>query len=180
MSRISIPSYDQSPEASRPLLNAVNAQFGVIPNFFRLLAVSPDAMEGVMGLYAALGRTLDARTREGIAIAVAEVNGCNYCLSAHSYIAAHVAKSGPAEIIANRHGGSLDARSDVAIRFARKLASTRGKVADTDVEAVRKAGFSDAQLIDLIANVAINMLSNFTNNVAETEIDFPLVESGSL
>lgn len=180
MSRISVPAYEQSPEASRPLLDAVNAQFGVIPNFFRLIAISPAALEGLMGLYAALSRTLDARTREGIAIAVAEVNGCDYCLSAHSYIAAHVAKSDADEIIANRQGGSLDARADAAIRFARNVAFSRGQIDDADIDAVRAAGFTDAQVIELIANVAINMLSNFANNVAQTDIDFPVVESGSL
>jgi alkylhydroperoxidase family enzyme len=89
MSRLSIPaSIEASPAATQPLLQAVKQQLGVVPNLFRLVGTSPAALEGYLGLNAALGKgALEAPTRERIALAVAEINGCDYCLSAHSYLA---------------------------------------------------------------------------------------------
>ena len=86
MSRIEVPARDAAPAASQPLLDAVEKQLGVVPNLFRLVALSPAALQGFLGLNGALGKALDVRTRERIAIAVAQVNGCDYCLSAHTYL----------------------------------------------------------------------------------------------
>lgn len=179
MARITIPDYDASPDQSRPLLDAVSAQLGTIPNLFRLLALSPAALAGTLELNGALARTLDAKTRERIALAVAEVNGCDYCLSAHSYLAANLAKLDPAEIAANRRGHSYDARADAAVSFAHKIIQTRGKVSDADLASVRHAGFTDAQIVEIVVNVAVNVLTNLMNNVAQTDIDFPVVRSGA-
>lgn len=175
MSRFTIPTRDSAPSASQPILDAVNAQLGVIPNLFRLVAQSPAALAGMTGLSGALGKTLDVKTRERIAIATAEVNGCDYCLSAHNYLGLNLAKISPEEIALNRKGASGDAKADAAVRFAAKVAQTRGKVGAEDLAAVRKAGYSDAQIIDVIAAVGENFLTNLFNNVAQTEIDFPVI-----
>jgi AhpD family alkylhydroperoxidase len=107
------------------------------------------------------------------------VNGCDYCLSAHSYLGAHLAKLDAAEIEANRRGHSTDPRADAALVFARKVAETRGKVSDADIAAVRLAGFSDGQVIEIVVNVALNVLTNLLNNVADTDIDFPVVRAAA-
>jgi uncharacterized peroxidase-related enzyme len=177
MSRFTIPTRDSAPSASQPILDAVNAQLGVIPNLFRLVAQSPAALAGMTGLSGALGKTLDVKTRERIAIAIAEVNGCDYCLSAHNYLGLNLAKISPEEIALNRKGASGDAKADAAVRFAAKVAQTRGKVGAEDLAAVRKAGYSDAQIIDVIATVGENFLTNLFNNVAQTEIDFPVIRA---
>jgi len=177
MSRLPVPTVETSPAASQPLLAAVNAQLGVVPNLFRLVGQSPASLEGFLGLNGALGKTLNVKTRERIALAVAQVNGCDYCLSAHSYLAANLAKLDEAEIAAARRGHSNDAKADAAVAFARKVAETRGKVADTDLAAVRMAGFNDAEIVDIVLNVAVNFLTNLINNVADTEIDFPVVSA---
>ncbi|MFA5966810.1 MAG: carboxymuconolactone decarboxylase family protein, partial [Sphingomonas sp.] len=124
---------------------------------------------------AALGRTLDAKTRERIAITIAQANGCDYCLSAHSYLGLNLAKIDEAEITLNRAGHSGDAKADAAIVFARQVLAARGKVSDADIAAVRLAGFTEAQVIEIVASVALNVLTNYINNVAETDIDFPVV-----
>ena len=177
MSRLPVPTVETSPAASQPLLAAVNAQLGVVPNLFRLVGQSPASLEGFLGLNGALGKTLNVKTRERIALAVAQVNGCDYCLSAHSYLAANLAKLDEAEIAAARRGHSNDAKADAAVAFARKVAEARGKVADTDLAAVRMAGFNDAEIVDIVLNVAVNFLTNLINNVADTEIDFPVVSA---
>jgi len=177
MSRIAIPTRDASPEKSKPLLDAVEQQLGVIPNLFRLVGTSPAALEGYLGLNGALGRTLDAKTRERIALAVAQANGCDYCLSAHTYLGLNLAKIDEAEIALNRSGHSGDAKADAAIVFARRVLDARGRVRDADLSAVRDAGFTDAQIVEIVLSVALNVLTNYVNNVASTDIDFPEVRA---
>jgi uncharacterized peroxidase-related enzyme len=177
MSRISTPaSIEASPVAAQPSLEAVKKQLGIVPNLFRVVANSPAALEGYLGLNGALAKgLLDARTRERLALAVAEINGCDYCLSAHTYLGKNVAKLDDAEIAANREGGSTDPKADAAVRFAAKVVHARGHVTDADVTAVKEAGFSDGQVIEIILHVALNTLTNYVNEVAKTEIDFPVV-----
>lgn len=175
MSRLAIPAREDAPAAAQPLLDAVEKQLGVVPNLFRLVATSPATLEGYLGLNAALGRTLDAKTRERIAIAVAQANGCDYCLSAHTYLGLNLAKIDEAEIALNRAGHSGDAKADAAIVFARQVLAARGEVSEADIAAVRLVGFSEAQVIEIVASVALNVLTNYINNVAETDIDFPVV-----
>ena len=177
MSRIPTPaSIEASPAAAQPLLEAVKKQLGVVPNLFRVVANSPAALEGYLGLNGALAKgQLDARTRERIALTVAELNGCDYCLSAHTYLGKNLAKLEDAEIAANREGGSADVKADAALRFVTKVVRERGHVNDSDVQAVKDAGYNDAQVIEMVLHVALNTLTNYVNEVAKTEVDFPLV-----
>ena len=177
MSRIPTPAtIDAAPAASRPLLEAVKKQLGSAPNLFRLVATSPAALEGYLGMSGALAKgALPAATRERIALAVAELNGCDYCLSAHTYLGRNVVKLDDAEIAANRSGFSNDPKADAAVRFAGKVAQRRGHVSDEDVLAVRSAGYSDAQIVEIVQHVALNTWTNYINSVAGTVIDFPVV-----
>src|SRR5512141_3139471 len=149
MSRIPIPAAIQAaPAASQPFLHAVKGQLGSVPNLFRLVANSPAALEGYVSLSGALGKgALPAATRERIALAVAEINGCGYCLAAHTYLGKNVAKLHDAEIAANRAGVSNDPKADAAVRFAAKVARARGHVSDDDFRAVKLAGYDDAEVI---------------------------------
>lgn len=179
MSRIPIPvSIDKAPVPAKPFLEAVESHLGSVPNMFRLIATSPQTLEGYLGLNGALAKgKLDAATRERIALAVANVNGCTYCNSAHAYLGARFGKLDEAEIAANRDGHSTDPKADAALRFARKIAAERGIVTDADLQSVRAAGFSDAELVEIVAHVALNTLTNYVNNVFGTEVDFPVAEA---
>lgn len=176
MARIQIPSPDQAPAEARPILENVEKRLGFVPNMHRVMALSPAALGGWSSLFGALGKTLDLKTREAIGLAVSEVNGCHYCVSAHSYGAETFGKTPKDEIMRNRHGESSDPKRAAATQFARKLVLGRGKVSDSDFEAVRAAGFTDAQIIEIIALAAQYLLTNFVNNAVDTDIDFPLVE----
>jgi len=177
MSRINTPaSVEAAPAAARPLLEAVKKQIGSVPNLFRVVANSPAALEGYLGLNGALSKgSLDAATRERIAIAVAEINDCGYCLSAHSFIGKNVAKLDDTEITANRSGASNDLKASAAVRFAARVVDARGHVSDADIAAVKAAGYDDAQVVEIVLHVALNTLTNYVNEVAKTEIDFPVV-----
>jgi len=177
MSRIAIPAdIGSAPAAAQPLLQAVNQQLGSVPNLFRLVATSPAALEGYLGMSGALGKgSVPAPTRERIALAVAEINGCSYCLSAHTYLGKNLAKLDDAELAANRSGTSNDPKAAAAVRFAAKVAQARGHVGDEDVQAVRMAGYSDEQIVEIVQHVALNTWTNYINEVARTEVDFPVV-----
>ena len=177
MSRLTIPACDDVPADSKPILDAVEKQLGVVPNMFRLIASSPAALQGYAANNAALTKALDVKTRERIALSVAQVNGCDYCLSAHSYLGMNMAKISGEEIALNRMGRSSDPKADAAVRFAASVARDRGRVADADIEAVREAGFSDGQIVEIIAVVAENIFTNLLNVVAGTDIDFPVVQA---
>jgi len=177
MPRLRISARDDAPAASKPILDSVYRTLGVVPNEARLLGSSPAALEAFAALQAGLSKALDVKTRERIAIAVAQVNGCDYCLSAHSYIATNFAKLAPEEIALNRRGASKDPRADAAVNFAAKVARHRGRVSDEDITAVKRAGFDDAEIVEIVAVVAQNSFTNLLNTVAKTEIDFPVVQT---
>jgi AhpD family alkylhydroperoxidase len=164
MSRLPTPKdIASAPAAAQPLLTVVTGQLGSVPNLFRLVASSPAALEGYLALSGALSKgSLPAATRERIALAVAEINGCGYCLSAHTYLGKNLAKLDDAEIAANRNGTANVARA-------------RGHVGDEDVLAIKRAGYDDAQVIEIVMHVALNTWTNYINEVAKTEIEFPVV-----
>ena len=180
MSRLPIPARDDVPEASKPILDVVNKQLGVVPNMYRLFATSPAALTGLTSLGAANARTLDLKTRNGIALAVAQVDRCGYCLSAHTYIGVNLAKTSPEEAVLNRQGKSSDAKIAAAVRFAAKVVEARGQIGNDDLDAVRKAGFTDAQVVEIVTVIAENVLTNLVNNVAQTDIDFPVISADDL
>jgi uncharacterized peroxidase-related enzyme len=176
MSRIAIPTRENTPAAAQPLLDAVNKQLGTVPNLFKLTAASPAALEGLLSLSGALGKgTLDGRTREAIALTVAEHNGCDYCLAAHSYLGKNLAKMSDADIAAARDATAADARTQAVLTLARRITTERGRVSDADIASARSAGLSDAAILEVVANVAVNVFTNYLNNVAHTDVDFPRV-----
>jgi uncharacterized peroxidase-related enzyme len=177
MSRIPTPaSIEAAPATAHALLAAVNKQLGSVPNLFRIVANSPAALEGYLGLNGALAKgQLDARTRNRIALTVADVNGCRYCLSAHTYLGRNLAKLDEAEMRENQRGASSDPKANVALAFAAKLTRERGHVSEADVAALKRAGYDDGQIVEIIAHVALNTLTNYINSALATEIDFPIV-----
>jgi uncharacterized peroxidase-related enzyme len=160
---------------ARTLLDGVRTKLGVVPNLLRTMASSPAVLEGYLGLSGALaGGRLPATLREQIALAVAEANVCEYCLAAHSMLGMK-AGLGEEQIAAARRGDALDARDRGALRFALAVVGSRGGVSSADLERVRGAGFGDADIAEIVAHVALNVLTNYLNRVADTEIDFPKV-----
>ena len=181
MSRIATPgTIADTPAKSQPLLESVEKSLGSVPNLFRLLATSPNALEGYLGLNGALSKgKLNAATRERIAIAIAQTNGCDYCNAAHTFLAKTFAKLDEAEVAANRAGASTDAKAHAAVSFAVKVASTKGRVSEQDISTVRAAGYSDAEIIEIIGLIALNVLTNYVNEVFQTDIDFPAINAAA-
>jgi uncharacterized peroxidase-related enzyme len=162
---------------AKELLDAVKAKLGLTPNMMRTMAGSPAVLEGYLSFGAALGGgSLPARLREQIALAVAEANGCDYCLSAHSALG-RLAGLKDDEIARSREAASSDPRAQAALAFAAAVVAGRGTVDDEAFAEIRRAGFTDGEIAEILANVAINVFTNYFNKAAETAIDFPRVEA---
>jgi len=179
MSRLPTPAtIDEAPLASRPMLRAATERFGRVPNMVRLLSVSPVALQGYLALLTALdGGTLGAQMSERIALAAAEANGCQYCLSLHTDRARSRTGLDDAEITANRSGASNDLRAEAAVRFAAKLCRTQGVVGDDDLGALKIAGYDDGQIVEIVLHVGLNILTSYLNKVGDTDIDFPTIKT---
>lgn len=165
-----------SPEVA-PILQAVKAKLGRVPNLFLTLAKSPAALKTYLGASEAIGSgRLDPKLREMIALAVAEANGCDYCLSAHSAIGKMVGLDEDA-ILQARGGVPANRHQAALVAFSRAVVRERGKVSALDLQAAREAGLDDEDLIETVANVAVNIFTNYLNHVADTTVDFPKVAS---
>jgi uncharacterized peroxidase-related enzyme len=144
-------------------------------NFVHLLANSPAATEGYQACQTALGRgELTVRQRELLALAVAEINGSSYCLSAHQALAKQAGLSED-DIQFARKATAAEPREDAMLRFAQAVTLQRGDVSDEDFQTLKRARFSDGQIAEIIANIALNVFTNFFNVAARTEVDFPPV-----
>lgn len=162
---------------TRDVLDSVQRKLGKVPNVLRTMAHSPAALKGYLGFGEALSHgNFDARSREAIALAVAGANACDYCASAHSALSKSL-KVDDGEIGLRLRGHASDPKLDAALVFARKLVEMRGFVSDADLAAVRDGGHDDAAITEIVANVVANIFTNYLNHVAETEVDFPKVES---
>jgi uncharacterized peroxidase-related enzyme len=182
VSRIPTPAnIATSPAASQPLLEAVEKQLGSVPNMFRLIGNSPAGLTGYLGLHGALAKgTFNAALREKLAIAVAEANGCTYCLSAHTYLGRNLAKVSDEALAAARDARSENLKTQAVLQFAVKLVRDRGHVSEADLAAFLSAGWTEAQAVEVVAHVAESTLTNYINSALGTEVDFPIVAAGAL
>jgi uncharacterized peroxidase-related enzyme len=175
MARATALTPELVPADSKQTLDAFTKNIGFTPNMMATFAHSPIAFNSWAALLGSLSKALDVKTRDSIGLAVSEVNGCNYCLSVHSFTAEHMAKLPADEIILARKGSAVDAKRAAAVQFARQVIETRGQVSDADLQAVRDAGYTEANLMEIVALVAMYSLTNFFNNVFDPEKDFPHV-----
>jgi uncharacterized peroxidase-related enzyme len=177
MSRIETVNPTQATGKAKELLDGVKSKLGMTPNLMRVMANSPAVLDAYLKFSGTLGSgDLPAKTREQIALAVGQANRCDYCLSAHSAIGKMVGLTAD-QILDSRRGSSAEPTTNAVLRFARQLVDKRGLVSDADLAAVRSAGWNDGAIAEIVANVALNIFTNYFNHVAETEIDFPRAEA---
>jgi uncharacterized peroxidase-related enzyme len=173
MSRLTQIADQTASDPARKLLDSVKSKLGLVPNMTRAMANSPAVLDGYLQFSGALSKGgLSARVREQISLAVAQVNGCDYCLAAHSTIGKMVGLTAE-QIRDSRLGGAVDPRADALIRFALEVVETRGRVSDAALAEVREAGFDDGVIAEVVAHVALDVFTNYFNNVAQTDVDFP-------
>jgi uncharacterized peroxidase-related enzyme len=175
MTRIQPINPSDATGKAKQLLDGVQAKLGITPNMMKTMAVSPAVLDAYLGFSAATGTgALKAGFREQIALAVAQANSCEYCLAAHSAIGKMVGLQ-PDSIHAARQAQATDPKAAAGLEFAQALVIERGLVSDAAIARVRAAGYSDAEIAEIVANVALNIFTNYFNHVAGTEVDFPRV-----
>ncbi|MEZ6047610.1 MAG: carboxymuconolactone decarboxylase family protein [Planctomycetaceae bacterium] len=176
MQRLQSLEHDQANAETRELLDQVKAAFGAIPNAVKVMANSPAVLESYLKFHGVLSKAvIGKKLLNQIKLATSEANACDYCSSILSAV-------GPAngltaeDIMAGRKAESSDARTDAALKFANQVLDLRGKVSDEQLQKVRDAGFNDAELVEIVGSVILGSFTNFLNNVADTELDFPAAE----
>lgn len=175
MSRVPLIDRHNATGERKQLLGQIHAAFGATPNMFRAVANSPAALKSMWGAFGALGGgTIDAKLGEQIAVAVADRNACEYCLAAHTALGRKAGASAD-EMRDAQAGESADARTQAALRFAVKVVEQRAQVGEADVAALRAAGFSDEQVVEILAHVALNLFTNYVNVAFAVPVDFPAV-----
>lgn len=174
MSRVNLqPQF--APAASQPMLVQIQHAFGATPNMFKAVANSPAALHSMWAAFGALGKgTLGAKLGEQLAVAIANRNRCEYCLAAHTVLGQKAGASS-FEMSAAQAGHSDDARTDAALAFALKVVEQRAQITDADVATLRGAGFSDEQVVEIMAHVALNLFTNYINVALDVPVDFPKV-----
>ena len=176
MSRINVVEKDSANEEQATLYAGIQQALGTVPNFLKVFANSPAALRAFLGLHGIAGEgSLDPQTRERIALTLAGQNGCEYCASAHTAIGRKAGLDND-EMAANREGNSGDEKAAVAVSFARALVEHTGEVTNAEIQAVRDAGYSDADIVEIITHVGMNILTNILAKASRVEIDFPKVE----
>lgn len=176
MSRIPLVSDQDATGSVKEIFGALNKGLGLVPNMTRAMANSPAVLQAFAQFNSAMGASkLPGALREQIAVLTAESNACAYCLSAHSALG-KLAGLSPAQLDAARNADASDPKTKAALVFAQSILDARGSVSDSDVRAVRSAGYTDGQIAEIVAVVALNIFTNFINRAFDVEIDFPRVE----
>jgi alkylhydroperoxidase AhpD family core domain len=178
MTRLQALDPNEATGRSKELFEGIQGKLGMVPNMMRTMGNSSAVLEGYLNLSDALGKgTLGGRLGELIALAVAESNSCNYCLSAHSFIGEKLVSIDTDTLHMARAGRNKDPKIAAALAFAKTLVAKKGRVSADDVETVKAAGYTDGAVGEIVAHVALNIFTNYFNNTANTAIDFPVVEA---
>lgn len=180
MPRIKPVDHAAATGKTKEYLDGIKAKLGVAPNIFKTFAHSPAVAEFYANGSAALGKsTLSAALREQVALTVAGANGCDYCASAHTVIGKNAGVS-DSELPMNLGGKSNDQKTQVALTFAKRVVDTKANITDNEVKALVDAGYTEAEVLELIAVIAFNIFTNYFNHIVDTEVDFPKIEAKKL
>lgn len=181
MSRIQIVDIEKGTDEQKELLNAVKSKMGKVPNIYAGMAQSAPALRAYMSFTEHLQHgQLDPKTRETIALAVSQYNKCDYCLSAHVFVGSKKLGMTEEQIEAIRNGKSSNQKIQELLNFVNNIVDARGNIDDKDYQQIRAAGYSEAEVVEIIANIIQTTFTNYFNHVAQTEIDFPRVNATEL
>ena len=173
MTQFTVHTAASAPPASRPLLEGIRRSFGFVPNLYGAFAESPAALRGALAIYEAFTTSsLAPIEQQLVMLAVSEANDCQYCVAAHSTLAKRVAKVDPALVGATRRREPLaDAKLDALVTFTRKVVEQRGMLAETEVAAFLDAGYTKAQVIEVLLGVGMKTFNNYVDHVAHIPLN---------
>lgn len=175
MTQVSLLTPETASVEARPILAEITAAFGMTPNMFAAAANYPAALKMMWGAFGALGGgTLGAKLGEQIAVAIADIDACNYCLAAHTALGRKAGATAE-EMSEAQAGRSADPKTAAVLAFVVKVVTDRAQVSDADVQALRDAGFNDEGIVEIVANIALNLYTNYLNLALDVPVDFPSV-----
>ena len=176
MSYIQLQNPENSTGKQKELFNQIESAFGAVPNMFKTIGNSPAALEAMFGFFGALGSgKINAKLGEKIAVLVANINSCGYCLAAHTALGQKAGAT--AEEMSNAQAGNAgDSKTQAALDFAKEVVQNRANIGKGEVENLKNAGFSDEEIAEILAHIALNIFTNYTNVAFDVPIDFPEVE----
>ena len=173
MTQFTVHTAESAPAASRPLLEGIGRSFGFVPNLFAVFAESPAALRGALSIYEAFSTSsLSPAEQQLVMLAVSEANDCEYCVAAHSTLAKRFAKVDPALVGATRRREPLaDTKLDALVSFTRKVVEQRGVLTEADVSEFLEAGYTKAQVIEVLLGVGMKTFNNYVDHVAHTPLN---------
>lgn len=172
MDRIKLLTKEEAPAGSKETLSNIEGKMGKVINIFKAMSNSPAVLKNYFAINDALAeKTIDNATAERIAIRIAAINECPYCLAAHSYLAKSLLSE--EEIKTVRKEKSSDKKAQAALDFSEKIMKNAGKVSDEEFEAIKSAGYKDGEILEIAAIVALNFFTNLVNNISQTKVNFP-------
>jgi len=174
MARLNVLDPETTKGWTGRLLKKVQEGLGVVPNMFKAMGNSAWTLEGFLTLNGNLGQgELGAVLVKTIILATSELNGCEYCVSAHTEMARNSDLLTPEQSLDARRLKGIDDKSTAALTFVKRAWDTKGKVSDADLKAVRDAGFGDTEIVEILGVMALATLANYVSNVGELDMDFP-------
>ncbi|CAN5414519.1 carboxymuconolactone decarboxylase family protein [soil metagenome] len=177
MARLKALNPEEVTGKTKVLFDGIKGKLGVVPNLMRTMGNSPSVLEAYLNFSGALSSSkIGGQLAELIALTVAKINNCQYCAAAHSYLASKVAGIDDQTIEKARNLEPIEPKIDAALTFAKLLVVNRGNVSNEELNTLKEAGYSDGEIAEIIAHVALNIFTNYINHVADTEVDFPKVE----
>ncbi|WP_428329214.1 carboxymuconolactone decarboxylase family protein [Mucilaginibacter sp.] len=178
MTRLKAISPEEATGKTKELFTAIQGKLGMVPNMMRTMGNSPALLEGYLTFSGALAHgALGAKTGELLALAISSNNNCDYCVAAHSFIGEKLVHIDSSALKNARSGAAADIKTAAILKFAAQLLAKKGMVSDEDVNAVKNAGATEGEIAEIVGHVALNILTNYFNNTANTVVDFPAVEA---
>ena len=175
MSRIPLIDPTEADPRIRPQLSRIDGAFGTVPNMFRAVANSPAALQSMWGAFGAFSTgSLGAALTEQVAVAVADRNRCRYCLAAHTALGTNAGLD-EASLAAAQAARADDPRVQALLEFVVALVDRHGQVDDDGIQSLREHGWTDEQIVETIAQVALNLFTNYVNIALDVPVDFPAV-----
>ncbi|MYM66776.1 carboxymuconolactone decarboxylase [Pseudoduganella sp. FT55W] len=176
MSRINLVTPADTTGERQQILAQINGAFGATPNMFKAVANSTAALKSMWGSFGALGGgVISAKLGEQIAVAIADRNDCEYCLAAHTVLGRKAGATAE-EMSAAQAGQSADPKTAAALRFAVAVVNNRAQITDEEVANLRGVGFTEEEIVEILAHVALNLFTNYVNVAFKVPVDFPSVK----
>lgn len=173
MKTFEIPTREQVSPANQGLFDNLTKAIGSVPNLFAVFAHSENALSNYLNL--SNGKTsLRAKEKEIVNLVVSQVNGCDYCLSAHTAISKMQGFTDEQILEIRRAAITFDSKFDALAKLAKSIAENKGHADEKLIENFYAAGYNKGSLLDVVVVVGDKTITNYVYALTAIPIDFPI------